>query len=96
MKLVTTIMAATGIVVACGAIVPAKADRDDWRRNDWRRHEQNQAWRQNEWRDNHRWGYAPPVVVAPPQAYTYYTPAPPVYYGYGYNNPGMTFGFTVR
>ena len=101
MKAGSIILAATGIILACGAVVPAKAD------NDWRRHEQREAWRyqnwrQHEWRERQAWAYrAPPVVVAPPQYYSYYTP-PPVYnygygpgYGYGYS-PGVTFGFTVR
>lgn len=81
-------------LVAGTAAAPAYAE--DWRgRHEWRdregRHHREHEWREREWRDR-RWrgeypyyGYAPPVIAAPPPAYY---AAPPV--------PGFNLVFPIR
>lgn len=90
MRARSLVFAALGAAFMLGAVAPAYADRDDWRRHDMRGYrdhdrdrDRDRGWRRDDWHD----GYAPPVVVAPP---AYYEP-PPVFY-----NPGITFGFTFR
>ena len=49
MKTRSLILAALGAMFAIGAVSPAMADRDDWRRREWRERE----WREHEWREHH-------------------------------------------
>jgi len=49
MRTRSLILAALGAMFVIGAVSPAMADRDDWRRREWREHE----WREHEWREHH-------------------------------------------
>jgi hypothetical protein len=49
MKTRSLILAALGAIFVIGAVSPALADHDDWRRREWREHE----WREHEWREHH-------------------------------------------
>ena len=75
MKTRSLVMAALGTVFVLGAVSPAFADYDDWRRHEHREHE----WREHEWREHHHWRRD---YYQPPAAY-YYAP-PAYYYGRGY------------
>lgn len=69
MKTRSLVFGALGALFVLGAVTPAFADRDDWRRREWREHEHREhEWREHEWREHHR-----------PWNYGYY--APPAYYG---------------
>ena len=49
MKTRSLILAALGAMFVIGAVSPAMADRDDWRRREWRERE----WREHVWREHH-------------------------------------------
>ncbi|MDR3536266.1 MAG: hypothetical protein P4L71_07175 [Acetobacteraceae bacterium] len=68
----TLILAALAGVFVLGAISPAFADYDDWRRHEWReRAWREHAWREHEWRE-HAWRERH-------EGYYYYAPPPPVF-----------------
>lgn len=86
------ILAALAAVFTFGAVAPAMADRDDWRRPEWRErggygyHHRHEGY-------GRPYYYGPPVVYVPPRAVPYYyAPPPPVYYG----PPSVNFGFSFR
>lgn len=73
MRTRTLILAALGAVFVAGAVSPARADYDDWRRREWREHQwrerawREHQWREQAWRERHQpYYYAPPPVVVAP------------------------------
>ena len=90
------ILAALGAAFTFGAVAPALADRDNWRRHEWR-DRGGHGYRPHHppYREYGRpYYYGPPVVYVPPRVGPYYyaPPPPPVYYGV----PSVNFGFTFR
>jgi len=98
--MIKTLLSATlAVVIAAGAVAPAFADDDGWRRHEWREHEwrehewRDREWHDREWREHHPYYAAPPVVVSPPPAVVYY---PPPVYAPAPVAPGLSIVLPIR